>query len=52
MAKESISKALEDAHIKYEDIEQVCVGYVYGKLENSPAGGWMDTSQNMRVANF
>jgi acetyl-CoA acyltransferase len=31
MAEESISKALEDAKIPYDAIEQACVGYVYGE---------------------
>jgi acetyl-CoA acetyltransferase len=31
MAKESISKALEDSKIPYEEIEQAAVGYVYGE---------------------
>jgi acetyl-CoA acyltransferase len=31
MAKESISKALEDSKVPYEAIEQACVGYVYGE---------------------
>jgi acetyl-CoA acetyltransferase len=30
MAKESGTKALEDAGISYDQIEQACVGYVYG----------------------
>jgi acetyl-CoA acyltransferase len=30
MAKESGGKALDDAGISYDDIEQACVGYVYG----------------------
>ena len=31
MAKESITKALEDAGVDYTEIEQACVGYVYGE---------------------
>ncbi len=31
MAKEAIGKALEDSKIPYEEIEQACVGYVYGE---------------------
>ena len=31
MAKESIGKALEDAGVDYTEIEQACVGYVYGE---------------------
>jgi acetyl-CoA acyltransferase len=31
MAKESISNALADAKIDYKEIEQACVGYVYGE---------------------
>ncbi len=31
MAKESISNALSDAKIDYKEIEQACVGYVYGE---------------------
>ncbi len=31
MAKESGTKALEDAGIPYETVEQACVGYVYGE---------------------
>jgi acetyl-CoA acyltransferase len=31
MAKEAIGKALEDARIPYEEVEQACVGYVYGE---------------------
>ncbi|XP_071116602.1 sterol carrier protein 2-like [Haliotis cracherodii] len=30
MAKESCTKALQDAGISYDKIEQACVGYVYG----------------------
>ncbi|XP_013407713.1 non-specific lipid-transfer protein [Lingula anatina] len=30
MAKESASKALKDAGISYNEVQQVCVGYVYG----------------------
>lgn len=31
MAAEAVAKALEDACIQHADIEQACVGYVYGK---------------------
>jgi acetyl-CoA acetyltransferase len=31
MAKESIGKALEDAGVSYTEVEQACVGYVYGE---------------------
>jgi acetyl-CoA acyltransferase len=31
MAKESIGKALDDSKIPYDEIEQACVGYVYGE---------------------
>jgi acetyl-CoA acyltransferase len=31
MAKEAIGKALDDSKIPYEEIEQACVGYVYGE---------------------
>jgi acetyl-CoA acetyltransferase len=31
MAKEAATKALEDAGISFEDVEQACVGYVYGE---------------------
>jgi hypothetical protein len=30
MLKESVTKALDDAGLKYTDIEQAAVGYVYG----------------------
>src|SRR4026207_559046 len=30
MAKESGTKALEDAGISFDQVEQACVGYVYG----------------------
>jgi sterol carrier protein 2 len=30
MAKEAVDKAMEDAGLKYKDVEQACVGYVYG----------------------
>lgn len=30
MVKESVSKALGDANIKYDSIKQAVVGYVYG----------------------
>lgn len=30
MAKESVTKALADAKVKYTDINQAVVGYVYG----------------------
>lgn len=30
MAKESVTKALNDARIKYQDVQQATVGYVYG----------------------
>lgn len=30
MLKESVTKALEDAGLKYSDIQQAAVGYVYG----------------------
>lgn len=33
MMKESVTKALADAKIPYKDIEQACVGYVFGKLK-------------------
>jgi len=35
MAKESISKALNDAGLKYEQVQQAVVGYIYG---NSTSG--------------
>lgn len=31
MAKEAVTKALEDSRLKHSDIKQACVGYVYGK---------------------
>ena len=31
MAGVAIEEALNDAGITYKDIEQACVGYVYGK---------------------
>ncbi|XP_076065407.1 sterol carrier protein X-related thiolase [Oratosquilla oratoria] len=30
MAKEAVDKALSDAHITYDQVQQACVGYVYG----------------------
>lgn len=30
MAKEAVSKALEDARISYNSVQAACVGYVYG----------------------
>merc|ERR1739838_142960 len=30
MAKEAVENALADAGLKYTDVEQACVGYVYG----------------------
>jgi len=30
MAKEAVTKALQDAHISYNAVGAVCVGYVYG----------------------
>lgn len=30
MVKESVSKALTDANVKYTDLKQAVVGYVYG----------------------
>lgn len=30
MAKEAVTKALDDARLRVEDINQACVGYVYG----------------------
>lgn len=30
MIKESVTKALTDAKIQYKDIDQACVGYVFG----------------------
>lgn len=30
MAKEAVTKALNDARVKYEDVQQAAVGYVYG----------------------
>lgn len=32
MAKEAVTKALSDAKIRVEDVNQACVGYVYGKI--------------------
>ncbi len=31
MAKEAVGKALADAKLNYQDIQQAAVGYVYGK---------------------
>jgi len=31
MAKEAGTKALEDAGVKYADVQEAAVGYVYGK---------------------
>ncbi|XP_012543175.1 non-specific lipid-transfer protein [Monomorium pharaonis] len=31
MAKEAVTKALEDARVVYNDVKAVCVGYVYGE---------------------
>jgi len=33
MAKESVTKALNDARIDYKEIKQACVGYVYGNYQ-------------------
>lgn len=30
MTKEAVTKALQDAHISYNNVGAVCVGYVYG----------------------
>jgi len=30
MAREAVTKALKDAGIRYEEVQQACVGYVYG----------------------
>lgn len=30
MAAEAVTKALKDARVQHADIEQACVGYVYG----------------------
>lgn len=30
MVKEAVTKALEDSRLKIENIDQACVGYVYG----------------------
>eukprot|EP01102_Stenamoeba_stenopodia_P020344 TRINITY_DN7881_c0_g1_i1.p1 TRINITY_DN7881_c0_g1~~TRINITY_DN7881_c0_g1_i1.p1 ORF type:complete len:552 (-),score=125.60 TRINITY_DN7881_c0_g1_i1:52-1707(-) len=30
MAKEAVTKALKDAGVRYEEVQQACVGYVYG----------------------
>lgn len=30
MVKESVTKALADANVRYEDVKQAVVGYVYG----------------------
>merc|ERR1711971_146099 len=30
MAKEAVDKAMADSGLKYTDVEQACVGYVYG----------------------
>ena len=31
MAQESVSKALNDSKVSYKDVQQACVGYVYGE---------------------
>lgn len=31
MAQEAVNKALSDAKMSYQQVEQACVGYVYGK---------------------
>ena len=33
MAKEAVSKAVQDAAISYNDFEQAFVGYVYGTFD-------------------
>ena len=33
MAVESVTKALKDANINYDQIKQAAVGYVYGKIK-------------------
>ena len=35
MAKEAITKALDDCKLSYDKVEQACVGYVFGKYSNS-----------------
>ena len=32
MAEESVKAALDDSGVKYSDIQQAFVGYVYGKI--------------------
>lgn len=32
MIKESVTKALGDANVKYTDLKQAVVGYVYGEF--------------------
>ena len=34
MAHEAVTKALKDAKVKYADVQQATVGYVYGKELN------------------
>ena len=36
MAKEAVSKAMQDAGIAYNDVEQAFVGYVYGIIDDDP----------------
>ena len=31
----AVTKALQDAGIMFDEIEQACVGYVYGKIKNN-----------------
>jgi hypothetical protein len=33
MVTEAVGKALEDAKIHHNEIQQACVGYVYGKIQ-------------------
>lgn len=35
MAKEAVGKALKDAKLTYDKVEQATVGYVYGKCYRS-----------------
>lgn len=35
MAKEAVGKALEDAKLSYDKVEQATVGYVYGECCHS-----------------
>lgn len=51
MVQESVTKALNDANLNYDNINQAVVGYVYGKNQNKLCAAMLSYVLNTFLVN-